>query len=72
MPSPRASRLTTILLACLLLSVASGCANIGPSLSKCAGFKPIFVTEETATALTDDEVTAILGHNEHGRALGCW
>ena len=50
--------------------LASGCAMSGPS--KCAGWQPIRLSEQSVAGLTEQDAREILAHNEFGLAQGCW
>jgi hypothetical protein len=54
----------------LSATLASGCVTTGPS--KCAGWQPIRLSEQSVTGLTEQDAREILAHNEFGLAQGCW
>lgn len=65
-------RLTTTfaLMSAVLLTA---CEMSGPAINRitvCAGWEPILIAQ--ADTLTEPTARAILGHNEFGRAEGCW
>ena len=57
------------LLACLTLSLLTGCAV---SSGSCAGWRPILLGDGAADRLTRAEQEQVVGHNDHGEAEGCW
>jgi hypothetical protein len=58
------------LLALLLMSAASACAN--GSGSFCSAARPHRFSDATVTAMTDEEVAQELAHNETGVKLCGW
>lgn len=60
---------TSILLVASL--VLSGCQNSG-TLSACDGWRPIQLTKQDASKISDPLADQILAHNEFGEKIGCW
>ena len=57
----------------LVLAALGSCAT-SPS-DGCAGWKPVRVAEGTAEYLAAEDpeaLKALIGHQEFGRAMGCW
>lgn len=61
-------KLTATLLALMLVTA---CANPGGGID-CAGWRPILLDGVSINGLTDRDASAVLAHNEYGRARGCW
>lgn len=55
-----------------LVGFMTACAATGGKSDVCAGWKPILLTGAAIDALSVQEATDILAHNEFGRARGCW
>lgn len=58
------------LLAAVLLN--SACVKDGGSPDKCAGWKPVILTDVAIDAMSEDEAQDVLAHNEFGYESGCW
>jgi hypothetical protein len=68
-------KLSTALLACLMLKFASACAPLPPVETRtgaCDVFSPIYPTAEDAEVISDDLGRQLIAHDDKGRALGCW
>jgi hypothetical protein len=61
-------KLTATLLALMLVTA---CAPTGGAID-CAGWRPIVLAGQSIDGLKDQDASAILAHNEYGRARGCW
>ena len=59
----------TALLAALML--VTSCARTGGGID-CAGWRAIPLDVASIVGLSDRDASAILAHNEYGRARGCW
>jgi len=63
-----ALKLSAILIA---VTLVTACGKTGGGI-ECAGWRPMLLDDQSIDGLTDRDASAILAHNEFGRARGCW
>ena len=57
----------------MTLTITTGCQIAsGGSPDKCAGWKPVILTDVAIEAMSEDEAQDVLAHNEFGYENGCW
>lgn len=65
--------LTKTLTLCGALGLLASCAT--PNIDGCAGWRPVTASEASAEWLAANDpatLKAMIGHQEFGRAQGCW